>query len=85
MRVLLHESQRFEFRNGLAECRFDTDLQRHMRARTTSHPCQSHTGRVFINGNQFDAAAVRPHEGRNPLQDDFDVCARESTGQRFSE
>src|SRR6476659_6464139 len=73
----LHETQRLELRDFLADCRLDADVQGHMRAGTAgAHAGQANVRRIPDDGEQFDVAAIRLQEGANPVEYPLDAFPR---------
>ena len=60
----LTHSQGVEFGNLFTQCRLDTHVKRHVRARTAgAHAGQPHGSRIAIDANELDVAAIGVQEG----------------------
>src|SRR4051812_25530469 len=68
--------ERIELGHLLAQRQFDTEVERHVGARTAgTHAGEPHIGAVAIDRDQFDVAAIGLHERPHPRQDRFDALS----------
>jgi hypothetical protein len=70
----LNVTQRFEFRNVIAQSHLDAQVEGHVGTWTLgAHPGQPDISGVAVDADQFDVAAVSLQEGPNPLENAFDL------------
>src|SRR5712691_3011753 len=64
--------QRFEFGDFLPKCGFNAEIQRHVRARASGTQAgELDVGRIAVDINEEDVAAVRVHERTHAVEDRF--------------
>jgi hypothetical protein len=74
----LDEMQRLELGDLVPKRTFDTNVQRHQRARATgAHAGEPHVGRIAIDTDELDIPTVRLEKRPNAPENRFDLLLRD--------